>query len=388
MDTTTPMPASTPKGRWLKNKNVLRAIIILVLLALLVGVGVVAYLRGKEAGTPPDPLKAYTVHQVQIPTMLTAEDPENYQIIQSTAKGHYLTQDTRGKLIYDGRAVGDGKKVSCQFGPCSALSRNGQHYAYIVDKELFVDDKSVKKNVASIDGVSDDGQHFMYTSIAPAGAVQGSLHRDNTMLHELGLGRLGLATSADLSHYILAYCQDLLKGAQYFGCTRYSVIADGKTIYASAVEMQDVSELPTAMSDNGQHYAYTRHSIDDHAVVIMLNGQETFSLPVAIDLPNAVQLTNTGAWALSNTRGVYVHSSLDHSASPLLYPALWPSTQVFINDDGTKALLQYDATSADIPPSNLVSWHLNDNRIDLPADTQSVEFDGNDLYLYVHKPGP
>jgi hypothetical protein len=309
----------------------------------------------------------------------------------ATAAGHYAYIDGStsdgdldgaqgGKVIYDGRVVYQGADL---VQDNVVISRNGLHYAYYRDDgtnyDIYVDNKLVNNNIPDsdtfvLDGVSNDGLHYVYDINDPNTSSNDSLYKDLSTgafyspngIFDAPKGAYSSAFfSSDLSHYVGFYTPNG-NGSDDSAST---IVANG------SVTNQFFSGDPQmiGISENGSHYYAVTENDDVGASTyqLVVDGKTITSL----DNSNYAGVNNGGEYFyIDNSTPAFVIGS---KTIPL------PSDNFNGNEIGYEyAAINSDGSHYVVGDSDKSYWLADGNQISVTGDVYNVELDGTTLYIY------
>lgn len=324
-----------------------------------------------------DPLKAteqrIVLKDIVIHTGLTEEqlNPGQYRPYEiKTANGHYIikiaddSQKIEPKLIYDGNTiVVDGEVTSM------GISRNGLHYAYVIDlSDLYIDGKKMA-NETQIDSpqVTDDGQHYFYLSRSNRDEFSGLsevLKKDGNEIYFYGNGILTYQISYDGKHY-LAELRDVISPDNYG-----SIISlDGANVSGN----RNLKQL--ALSNNGEHYGYilSGEGLDTNAdgvatqfgkEELYIDGKKILESQVMYSL----EVMDSGDYAVSAPADSVFYTSKKN------IPKRFDSHEaslIFINNNLKNCLILDD---------NI--WYLDDEEVEIKDSGDLVEITDSSIFVY------
>lgn len=295
--------------------------------------------------TQPAPTQAPVEEQSSLFTVTTISvgvDPlgpyQSPPYYLETGGGHYLLYQMDSKqLIYDGQVVYSGD-LALWGREALALSRNGEHYAYVLlapeggnFHDLYID--GVKVTTADLlanPAVTDDGQHYFYTGCLSASGFTGScLFRDgkDVFLHADGILDYSINRNGDT--YLAS-----LRSFDANNSFVEALVLNGTEVYKGR-ELANGKQL----SPSGGHYAFITLD-DNNQQHLVVDGAEQRSSGALI----LQQVTDQGAVCVwDSAQGVAVVNGQEIPASP-------EGIQCFLSDDGSHYVLNNGGWTLDGQP--------------------------------------
>lgn len=297
--------------------------------------------------------------------------------VSSQANGHYLyinSSNGQNSVIYDGKTVYSSSSLIVN---SELLSDNGLHYTFAVldgnNYQPFIDGKrlsydfpaSSQSNITQVPkALSNDGTTLVYDYRNSAG--DDSLYTNGSLT--LKLEQLsGVEYDDNASNYILI--NDENSGSE--------VILNGKTTTPSNLSLYGYD---TAISQNGQHYAYLYRTGQSSVYSLFVDGK---NLGTVKD-PWYLGITNTGDYYYldGQNASLYINKQ-EHKLDPK-----YISDSQFSNGSGASVLIssngQHYLVVNNLHYDNGQGYaNLDGKVIDLPKGTFQAEFDNNFLYIYL-----
>lgn len=275
---------------------------------------------------------------------------QNPQYELFTAKGHYLFMDNGFEedpssrtitITYDGKVVYKGNS-----GALQTISKNGLHYAYMINNSLYVDGNKVTttpNNTGAI-ALTDDGEYFYaYTTlVTPEAYTPNTVHliKNNTEIYSTyePLNRFDVDVSNDGQNYLLE--------------TFDKIIYNGKIVYSG-------EDRQGKLSENGKHYWFTgnlEYHVDNN-LVLKNSGS---ILPLL--------LTNSGHYVYRMGSSTGKDDTFFVDGATISEGTKW----VVITDDARHILIE-DKNN---------NWQFDGKPIKVGDTKDGVEISGTTIYTY------
>jgi hypothetical protein len=341
----------------MKKKNPIQIVLVVLLITTM---------ACSFSGSTPAPietpvhLEPYTpsFQVITIPTRMDLTQPTQAPLyFLDTGGGHYLlyVYET-GKLIYDGRELYSGQLADVYGGWSTALSPNGQHYAYVIPgtdgpdfTDLYVDGVKVESAQYLLQPALTDDADYFYTACSSATGFSGSCLFKNG-------ADIFLAENGILEYWVN------VDGSTYYALLRdpQSLVRNGEVIY------QGIELAHKSFSPNGAHYAYVSHDENGMQHLVVDGVVVRSSTALFVD-----QVTDLGAYCAWDSANQLVF------INGVEFPVQGNSRiECHINEDASHSLIHDEG-----------NWLLDGNPVQFPdlnpADTiVNVEMKGDTWVVY------